>query len=154
MEIKQLNRIPNLDQYKKLSRVYTQSNILLAMLREKNLPEEIVEDINIAVDQINDTTGSEKEILKQVRSAQSSILKLLEKKLKLVPINYYRNLWMALGMAAIGIPIGVAFGASFGNMGLLALGIPIGMVIGLIIGVKLDRKAFEEGKQLDIEITY
>lgn len=154
MEIKQLNRIPNLDQNKKLSRVYTQSDILLAVLREKNLPEEVVEDINIAVDQINDTTGSEKEILKQVRSAQSSILKLLEKKLKLVPINYYRNLWMALGMAAIGIPIGVAFGAILGNMGLLALGIPIGMVIGLIIGVKLDRKAYEEGKQLDIEIKY
>lgn len=154
MEIKQLKRIPNLDQNKKLNRVYTQFDTLLAALREKNLSEEIVEYINTGVDQINAVNGSEKAILKQVRSTQSSILRLMEKKLKLVTKNHYRNLWLSLGMAAIGIPIGVAFGASFGNMGLLALGIPIGMVIGLVIGTKLDRKVLEEGNQLDIEIKY
>lgn len=72
--------------------------------------------------------------------------------MKLVPKNYYRNLWMILGMTTFGLPLGVAFGLSLGNIGLLALGLPIGMVIGLAVGSSLDKKASENGKQLDIEL--
>jgi hypothetical protein len=57
-------------------------------------------------------------------------------------------------MAAFGIPIGVAFGASLGSMAFLAIGIPIGMVIGLAIGSGMDKKAFEEGRQIDLELKY
>lgn len=52
------------------------------------------------------------------------ILKLIEKELKLVPKNSYRNRWMAIGMSAFGVPIGAG----------------------------MDKKAFEEGRQLDMEI--
>ena len=48
--------------------------------------------------------------------------------------------------------LGVAFGLSLGNIGLLAIGLPIGMAIGTLVGSKLDKKALESGKQLDIEL--
>ena len=49
------------------------------------------------------------------------------------------------------IPFGVLFGTSLGNMGFIGIGIPIGMAIGIAIGTSMDKKAFDEGKQLDIE---
>lgn len=59
---------------------------------------------------------------------------------------------MLFGFTAFGLPIGVAFGLSLGNIGLLGLGLPIGMAIGFAIGSLLDKKAFTEGRQLNIEI--
>lgn len=76
----------------------------------------------------------------------------LEKEVKLVPKNHYRNRWLALGMAAFGLPMGVVFGISLGNMAFLAIGLPIGMAIGIAVGTGLDKKASEEGRQLDVEI--
>ena len=87
-----------------------------------------------------------------IKKKQNKIIKLTEKELKIVPKNYYRNLWMVLGMSAFGLPLGVAFGLSLGNIGLLAIGLPIGMAIGTLVGSKLDKKALESGKQLDIEL--
>lgn len=154
MKIKELKKVPNLEHNKRLSRAYAQFDQLLAELRTKSLPEDIIAYINNDLVQINAMDGTEKQLLKHVRATQASILKQLEFKLKLVTKNHYRNLWLALGMAAIGLPIGVAFGLSFGNMGYLAIGVPIGMGIGLVIGRRLDKKALEEGNQLDIEVTY
>ena len=57
-------------------------------------------------------------------------------------------------MSAFGIPIGVAFGSSVGNMGLLAIGMPIGMGIGIAVGAHMDKKAADQGRQLDLEIKY
>jgi hypothetical protein len=89
-----------------------------------------------------------------IKQKQTKIIKLLEKELKIVPKNYYRNIWLAVGMSVFGLPIGVAFGVSIGNMGLLAIGLPIGMAIGTLVGSRMDKKAFEENRQLDIEIKY
>lgn len=77
---------------------------------------------------------------------------MLEKEHKIVPKNYYQSLWMLLGMAAFGLPIGAAFGASIGNMAFLSIGLPIGMVIGLAMGAGMDKKALKEGRQLDVEV--
>ena len=82
------------------------------------------------------------------------ILKLIEKELKLVPKNLYRDRWLAIGMAGFGLPFGVAFGAAFGNMAFIGIGIPIGLAIGIAIGSGMDKKALDEGKQLDVEIKY
>jgi len=80
------------------------------------------------------------------------ILKLLEKEMKVVPKNHYRNLWLAVGMSAIGVPIGLVFGLCLGNIGLLGTGLPIGMAIGMVFGSNMDNKAFKEGRQLDMEV--
>ena len=90
-------------------------------------------------------------MLKQKRF---KIIKLLEKELKIVPKNYYRNLWFIVGMSVFGLPLGVAFGISIGNLGLLGIGLPIGMVIGIAVGSGMDKKAHKEGRQLNIEIKY
>jgi hypothetical protein len=82
------------------------------------------------------------------------LIKLIEKEVKLVPKNYYRNLWLTLGMAGFGIPIGVAFGASLGNMAFIGVGLPIGLAFGIALGTGMDKKALAEGRQLDLEIKY
>ncbi len=154
MEIKELKKRPSIDQNKKLISAYAQFDKLLMELKKKELPDEIVISINNGIDQINSISDSEKELRKQINMTQSSILKLIEKELKLVTKNHYRNSWLAIGMAAFGIPLGVAFGTSAGNMGLLGVGLPIGMVIGMAVGSDMDKKAFKDGKQLDLEIKY
>jgi hypothetical protein len=154
MEIKELKKKPSIDQNKKLISAYAQFVKLLTELKKKELPEEIVKYINTGIDQINSFSKPEKELRKYIRKTQSSILKLIEKELKLVTKNHYRKIWLAVGMAAFGIPLGVAFGTSIGNMGLLGIGLPIGMVIGMAIGSGMDKKAVESGIQLDLEIKY
>lgn len=134
--------------------IYKQGELrsLLNALRNRDIPEELVAALNREIEQINQFSGSGREVLNQLRRVEYGILKLLEKELKLVPKNTYRTRWMAIGMSVFGVPIGVAFGASLGNMAFLAIGIPIGMSIGIAIGTGMDRKAYEEGRQLDIEI--
>jgi hypothetical protein len=117
-------------------------------------PEKLVVTINDEIDKTNTVSGSEKELQKQVRKAQSVILEEIEKELKFVTRNHYRNTWMAIGMAAFGIPLGVVFGLSFGNMAFMGAGLPIGIALELSIGSGMDKKAAEEGRQLDVEIEY
>ena len=59
---------------------------------------------------------------------------------------------LVLGMSVFGLPLGVAFGASLGDF--LGIGLPVGMAIGIAVGMEMDRKAYENGKQLDLEIKY
>jgi hypothetical protein len=39
-------------------------------------------------------------------------------------------------------------------MAFLGIGLPVGMVIGMAVGSGMDKKAFEAGRQLDLEIKY
>ena len=77
---------------------------------------------------------------------------MLAQKLKIVPINYFRKTWFVLGMTVFGLPIGAALGLSLGNMAFLGIGLPVGMSMGLAMGARMDNKAKEEGRQLDIEL--
>lgn len=74
----------------------------------------------------------------------------LERNHKLVLPDHYRNQWMALGMAAFGVPLGVAFGLALDNMAFLGIGLPIGLSIGLALGSSMDQKAQQEGRQLRV----
>jgi hypothetical protein len=131
----------------KLSRIYSQLGELLKELKKKELPHQIIESVNQDVEELNATTFSENELRKLVKQKQTKIIKLVEKELKITPKNYYRSLWFVLGMI-FGSAIGPGFGISFG------IGIPIGMVIGIAVGSAMDKKAFEAGRQLDVEIKY
>lgn len=131
----------------KLSRIYSQLGELLKELKKKELPHQIIESVNQDVEELNATTFSENELRKLVKQKQTKIIKLVEKELKITPKNYYRSLWLVLGMI-FGSAIGPGFGISFG------IGIPIGMVIGIAVGSAMDKKAFEAGRQLDVEIKY
>jgi hypothetical protein len=147
MEIKELKKRPGFDHNKGLIASYSQFDKLLMELRKKELTQEIVNSINDGIDQINSVSESEKELRKQIKKTQSDILKLIEKEHKLVTKNHYRNTWFVVGMA-----LGVAFGTSLENKGFIGIGIAIGMAIGMAVGSGMDKKAFEEGRQIDLEI--
>jgi hypothetical protein len=154
MGINELRKRKGIGENKQLIDAYIQFEKLLTQLRKRKLPDEVVQAINTNLDLIDPDPGTEEDLRKQLRKTQSDILKLIEKELKLVPKNHYRNVWLALGIAAFGVPLGVVFGASLGNMGYLAIGIPFGLSIGLAIGTGLDKKAADEGRQLDVEINF
>lgn len=40
-----------------------------------------------------------------------------------MPKNHYRNIWMAIGTAAFGIPIGLLYGVALDNYGFMGIGI-------------------------------
>lgn len=129
-----------------------QLNNLVDILNTKNIPENIIEQINSELAELNSSEVGGNDYFKLLKKKQNTITKLLEKEVKLVPKNYYRNIWLVLGMTAFGLPLGVAFGLSIGNMGLLGIGLPIGLFIGMVVGSMMDKKAFENGRQLDIEL--
>lgn len=145
---------PATEENKKLEEKYREFNALVVELGKKEVPDELAKLVNSHIEQLNNFQGPDKDQLKQLRKTQSAILKLIEKELKLVTKNHYLNLWTALGMSAFGLPVGVAIGLSVGNIALLAIGLPIGMAIGMAVGTGLDKKAFESGKQLSVEIKF
>ena len=154
MKINELNQKSEIVKNVKLEQAYAQFEKLLFELRKRDLPDGLVMSINNDIDEMNSTSISGDDMEITISKVQRRIIKLLEKEVKLVPKNYYRNLWLALGMSVFGIPIGVIFGASLGNVAFLGFGLPIGLVIGIAVGSGMDKKAVEEGRQLDVEIKY
>ncbi|MFA6619125.1 MAG: hypothetical protein WCT23_08670 [Candidatus Neomarinimicrobiota bacterium] len=151
MIIKDLNRQAEFTSKKYVLHAYEIFENFLNELRKQDLPDKIVLAINKYIDELNIAQASARAIRALIRKKQTNIIQLLEKDLKLVCKNHYRNKWLAVGMAAIGIPFGVMFGTILGNMAFLGIGLPIGMAIGIAIGTDMDRKASKEGRQLDIE---
>ena len=152
MELIDLTHRQGIENEKKTLNYFKNFEKLISELKKKSIPDEIVFLINKEIETIDNFSGSDKELLKLLRKTLSKILTLIEKELKIVAKNYYRSLWLSIGMAAFGVPMGVAIGASSGNMAFLGIGIPIGMLIGLAIGSRMDKKALDEGRQLDIEL--
>ncbi|PLX22298.1 MAG: hypothetical protein C0599_06785 [Salinivirgaceae bacterium] len=152
MEIRSLNADKFKGKSDKLDLKIDTFQIIVAELNNKEVPDTIKSQINAEIDSLNASTSEAKPFKKQLYKTQTKILALVKKELKLVPINHYRSVWMAIGMAVFGVPIGVGYGTAIGNMGLLAIGIPIGMVIGMAVGAGMDKKAKQEGKQLNVEI--
>ena len=151
-EIQKLIQRPDFAGDKRFDVVFWQAVKLTDVLRSREIPDHIVVKINSGIITINSFPGQSREITKMLRNFVSSTITLLEKELKLVPKNYYQNQWLALGMAAFGIPLGVAFGTSLGNMAYLGIGLPIGLAIGMAVGSGMDKKAAVEGRQLDLDL--
>ncbi len=142
-----------LENTKVLSR-YHQLGELLKALEKRELPNEIVDFINQQIELLNSVSDSEKYFAKTIKEKENEILKYIEKKINVVPKNHYRKRWLSLGVGAFGLPIGVTIGSVSGNMGMLGAGLPIGLGIGSVVGSNMDKKAFNEGRQLDFEIKH
>ena len=125
----------------------------LDALEEKEIDPNLIEKINIEIDLLNRFENDEKIFVQKLKKVRSKGIRVVEKESKLVPIGYYQNQWMAMGMAAFGIPFGVMFGVALGNMAFISLGIPFGLSIGLGLGAAQDEKAKKEGKQLNVKIS-
>ncbi len=141
MNLLELHKKENLTENIKLSEVYIQLEELLKELNKKKLSPQVVEHINLEIKELNTSSLTDSRLLKFAKEKRTKIIRLLEKEHKIVPKNYYRNLWLVLGMSAFGLPLGVVFGLMTNNMGLLAIGLPIGMAIGIAVGTKMDNKA-------------
>ena len=152
MEFTGLKKHTKFEQNKKIAKVYSNLDNIINELKNRDISTAIVVIINNDIELINSFFGSNRQLLVLMRRTQSKIIQLLEKQLKLVPKNHYRNLWLALGMAVFGTPIGVAFGSVLGNMSFLGVGIGVGMAIGIAVGTAMDKKALKEGRQLNIEM--
>lgn len=134
----------------KTEKVFSQFESLLKALRKRELPEEAIEGINKEVEKVN--AAPLEKLKNTIRKSQTRILRVVEKEAKVVPVNYYRNLWLALGMSVFGMPLGVVLGTTLGSMAYLAVGLPIGLSMGIAIGTNMDKKAKEEGRQLEFEL--
>ena len=136
----------------RLEKHFVQLQDLLSVLRKRQLPTEIITSINRDVQHINSFSGADRDLLRFARSSQTRILKQLEKEMKIVPKNHYRNLWMVLGMSAFGLPLGMIYGLMLDNLAFFSIGLPIGMGVGTMIGMAMDKRAGKEGRQLELEI--
>jgi hypothetical protein len=146
MNISPLNQRNSIFNNLKEKNNYDQLQQLLTAVAEKDIPDSMIEKINLVINSLNNIEEGNTRFQKMIKKAEADILKLLEKELKMVPINHYKKLWMVLGMSA--------FGNSVGNLGLLGLGFPIGMGIGIFVGISQDKKAIDEGRQLAFEAKY
>ena len=139
----------------KLNRIYTQFQNLVKELRERELPDKIIETVNKDTEELNSTSFVGKELRKLTTKKQAKILSLLKKELKIVPKNHYKTLWLILGMSVFGLPFGLIYGMLIGKIGSsLGIGVGPGMIIGTLLGAGMDKKAFKEGRQLGVEIKY
>jgi hypothetical protein len=152
MKIKNPNNKADIALNHTINQAYEEFKKLITELNNKPLNEQVVQFINNCVDEINLSTLPETKFIKFVLEKQAAIVKQLEKEHKIVCKNHYRNTWGLLGITIFGIPIGVIIGFSNNNMGLLGLGFPLGIFIGSIIGNRLDKKAFKEGRQISTNI--
>lgn len=149
MQIATLDITPSKDS-PKLKKQVNDLNSILIELNTMNLENDLVLFINERVAQLSNLKKEKKSLTKAVRKERVSILKEVEKKAKIVVKGHYRNLWMAVGMSAFGLPLGFLFSMLIDNYGFLGIGLPIGMAIGLALGTGMDEKAKKEGRQLNL----
>ncbi len=149
MPLTPLSFRPSFEENPKLAKASHNLSSLLVAIGQKTIKPGHEQKINEIIAGANAFSGPDPELVKQLRSAQTGILKLLEKDLQLVPKAHFQGQWIGVGMAAIGIPFGVAFGTALGNMAFLGIGLPIGLGIGIAIGASKDQQALAEGRQLD-----
>lgn len=135
---------------KSLQSAYDRFAELLRSLENLDLKEETIKEINDNILTVNEVKEPKK-LKMQLLKKRHNTLQILEKKEKLVANNHYRNLWMVLGMTIFGIPFGVVFAMSLDNLAFIAIGLPIGMLIGMALGAQKDKKAAEEGRQLNVD---
>lgn len=151
MALTLLESRPEFEGNKKFSEAFTKFNTLVSLLTEKALPDEFESRFNLNIDALNTSAYTVKALSKSITKLHHNILVSLEKELKIVTKNHYRNTWLAIGIGAFGVPLGVVFGVSLDNMGLIGLGMPIGLAMGIGVGTQMDNTAHKEGRQLDME---
>jgi len=152
MDIIPLQTRPIIDTSESKQKSFDSFVKLLAELRQRSIPEEQVASINKDIGELNAMGDSDKRWYKELKKVRYRIVHRVHKELNLVPKNFYRDQWMALGMTVFGLPLGLIFSFAIGNMAFLAIGLPIGMPIGMAIGANKDQQAAEEGRQLDVVI--
>lgn len=152
MAIMQLRPRPGLVESSKTWLLYENMVRLLSAAGGCDLKPETEEVVNAEVARVNGIAEADRALGRALERSHQAMLKVLREQEGLVPRNYHRTTWTALGMAVFGVPLGVAFGLSLDNMAFIGIGLPIGLALGAGVGTALDKKAAEAGKQLDVEM--
>ena len=140
LEVKEKNQLK-----KKEQKALDQFNELISALNDKELDEEMIEHIKGNMSNVRSELT-----FNTIKKEESKILDYVKREKGYVAQNHYMTLWIALGMSAIGVPIGVAIGLALDQLGFMGIGIGGGLAIGVAIGSAKDKKAKEQGKQLPI----
>ena len=136
----------NPDQLKKKEqKAVDHFNELIDALNDKEIDETTEDYIKKRISVIKDNFT-----YNTIKKEESKILDYINKQLGYVAENHYKSLWIALGMSAIGVPIGVAIGLALDQLGFMGIGIAFGLAIGVGIGSSKDQEAKKQGKQLPI----
>ncbi len=151
MPITQLADRDSFGTHPKLAKASMNFKELITALEEKNIPERQENKINEIISGLNNFQGPADAHVKSIKAGQKAILQILEKELELVPIGHYQTQWLAIGMAAFGLPFGVVFGMALDNLAFLGIGLPIGMALGIAVGNGKDEEAKKKGKQLNFK---
>ncbi len=138
---------------KGISNEYSLLEQLVQELQNRELPPEVVVELNEEISRLNAVPDQHLKLYFYTRLVKKKVLKNLVKNLEIVPKNYYRNLWLALGMSVFGLPLGIILSALLDNTSYIAIGLPIGLAIGLAVGTEMDKRALENNKQLELEIN-
>lgn len=152
MNINKIKDRQNLSQQPKLEEGINNLNTYISVLQQREIPQDLILKLNIEIDAFNAITDHPKKLKRALSKRQYKMVNLVEKQLKIVPINHYQNTWLALGIGVFGVPLGVVFGSVLNNISFLAIGMPIGMVLGIAIGTQMDKKAKEEGRQIAVQL--
>jgi hypothetical protein len=130
---------------KKEQKAVDHFNELIDALNDKEIDETtenyIKERISIIKDNVTFNT---------IKKEESKILDFVNKELGYLAQNHYMSLWIALGMSAFGVPLGVAIGLALDQLGFMGIGIAVGLAIGVGVGSSKDKEAKKQGKQLPV----
>ncbi|MEM9052502.1 MAG: hypothetical protein AAGC47_10655 [Bacteroidota bacterium] len=146
----ELNQLDSQTASKSLTRAYKSLSDALNAISHLSFGDETETKINEFITEVNSAFGTKKLKVTLVKK-RYSLVELLDKKEGLVPKNRYRNQWMILGMTVFGLPFGFIWALSLDNFAFFSIGLPMGMPIGMAVGAIKDKKAKEEGRQLDFE---
>ncbi|WP_010232395.1 hypothetical protein [Gillisia marina] len=153
MELEALKKRNFSEKKKAMIKEYTLLEKLFQELQHRELPPEVIVELNTEISRLNAVLDTHIKLFFYIKLVKKKVLKTLLEDLEIVPKNYYRNLWLALGMSVFGLPLGVVFSSIFDNTAFIGIGLPIGMIVGLAFGTTLDKKAEENNRQLELEIS-
>jgi hypothetical protein len=151
MDIDNINRREDSVANPQLNKSYEKLESLVDALRKKEFSNEGKIVINEHLKGINSFSGSEKELIRELKRTYKSIVKFSEEVLHFLLKHHYRSLGLVFGM--MGGLLLSSVSDSFGILNFepnLGAGMAIGMAIGMVIGEKMDRKVAKEGSQLDV----
>lgn len=151
MVLNLLRSRPDFNKDTKFNEATKKLNKLLTLLSEKSVPNDLIIKINSDIEALNSSDLSVQDLSNDIIKERDNIITVIQKELNLVTKNHYRNIWLIIGMTIFGVPLGLLLGVSVGNIGLLGVGLPIGLGIGILVGTAMDKKALNEGRQLNIE---
>lgn len=155
MKIVELRRGNHASDFPKSDEAYGQFNRFINELNSWNFPDDTVSAVNGEIEELNATATDGNRLKVLIQKKLAKISKVIEIKHKVVPVNYYRNVWINRGMTLFGIPLSIVMGAigmHFGYIALFVVGMPLGMFAGFALGSSKDNNALREGRQLNIDL--